>query len=97
MAKYSLKVSAIARDDLRELDRYGFLTWGERQADLYRDELLEHFALLCENPFLYQAADDVKEGYRRSICKAHAIYYRVFETYVEIMAVVKHQDFGNKP
>ena len=94
MAKYTLKISAVARDDLRELYRFGFITWGERKADEYRDALLEHFGLLCENPFMFQSVDDIKEGYRRSVCKSHSVYYRVSETEVEIMAVIKHQDFG---
>ena len=94
MTKYSLTVSALAEDDLRDLYRFGFFNWGEQTADEYRDALLEHFNLLCENPFMFQAVDDIQEGYRRSVCKAHAIYYRVFDAHVEIMAVVKHQDFG---
>ena len=94
MAKYRLKISALAKDDLQELYRYGFLTWGERLADEYRDALLAHFDLLCENPLLFQAADDIREGYRRSVCKSHSVYYRVSKTEVEIMAVIKHQDFG---
>lgn len=94
MAKRALKLSAVAKNDLREIYRYGFLTWGERQADEYRDALLAHFETLCENPFLFQAVDEIREGYRRSVCKSHSIYYLVSESEVEVMAVIKHQEFS---
>ncbi len=77
MARYSLKISLPAREDLRELYRDGFLRWGEAQADRYYDGLLAHFDVLCENPMLFREVDEIREGYRRSVCGVHAIYYRV--------------------
>lgn len=96
MARYSLKISLPAREDLRDLYRDGFLRWGEAQADRYYDDLLAHFDVLCENPMLFREVDEIREGYRRSVCGVHAIYYRVQEDAVEIMAVVKHQDIARR-
>lgn len=62
------------------------------QADLYYDELLDHFDVLCENPKLFRAVDELREGYRRSVCNKHSIYYRINDDAVEIMAVLKRQD-----
>ena len=86
----------LAREDLRELYREGLLTWGERQADQYYDALLEQFDLLCENPNLFRAVDEIRQGYRRSVCGVHAIYYRATESEVEIMAIIKHQDISRR-
>lgn len=94
MPTRSYQLSRVAEFDMDELYRNGIHNWGVAQADAYYDALLEHFNLLCENPFMFQTVEDIRAGHRRSVCKAHAIYYRVFDTYVEIMAVVKHQDFG---
>jgi len=90
---YELKISAAADRDLATLYEYGFVHWGEDRADLYYDALIDHFQRLCDNPFLYPAADDIRPGYRRSICGVHSIYYRVTDTAVEVMAVIGRQDF----
>ena len=96
MAKYKLKINQLAREDLRELYREGFLKWGEQQADRYYDDLLKHFDVLCENPGLFRTVDEIREGYRRSVCGKHAVYYRVAPTEVEVIAVIKHQDITKR-
>jgi toxin ParE1/3/4 len=47
---------------------------------------------LAEQPFLYQAVDDIRGGYRRSVCGVDSIYYRVKGDTVEIMAILGQQD-----
>ena len=96
MAAYKLKLSLVADKDLDDLYTEGALTWGVDQADRYYDEILSHFQSLRDNPYLYQAVDEVREGYRRSVCKRHSIYYRVSGDTVEIMAVVKRQDMTKR-
>jgi len=44
------------------------------------------------NPILYQAVDEIREGYRRSVCGVDSIYYRVDGNTVEIMAIFGQQD-----
>jgi toxin ParE1/3/4 len=44
---------------------------------------------------LYQAVDDIREGYRRSVCGVDSIYYRVDGDIVEIMAILGQQDVDN--
>lgn len=90
--QYQLKISAIADQDLKSIYEYGFNQWGEQQADQYFDALIAHFQLLCDNPFLYAAVDEVRPGYRRSVCGAHSIYYRVIQDYIEVMAIIGKQD-----
>jgi toxin ParE1/3/4 len=41
---------------------------------------------------LYPAADEIREGYRRSVCGVDTIYYRVVDDAVEIMAIIGRQD-----
>lgn len=92
MAGYRLKVSALAEQDLRDVYVEGFEAWGEAQADRYYDDLIVHLERLCENPYLFMAVDEIREGYRRSVCGKHAVYYRIGEQTVEIMAVLKRQN-----
>jgi toxin ParE1/3/4 len=89
---YKLKISNVADGDLDAIYEYGFRQWGETQADRYYDDLLSHFEDLLKNPFLYASVDDIRPGYRRSLCGAHSIYYRITGEFVEIMAVIGRQD-----
>jgi len=41
---------------------------------------------------LYQAVDDIRAGYRRSVCGIDSIYYRVDGDTVEIMNILGRQD-----
>jgi len=41
---------------------------------------------------LYPTVDDIREGYRRSVCGTDSIYYRIEVQTIEIMAVIGQQD-----
>jgi toxin ParE1/3/4 len=46
------------------------------------------------SPSLYQAVDDIRPGYRRSVCGVDSIYYRAVDDIVEIMRILGQQDVG---
>jgi toxin ParE1/3/4 len=75
MATYRL--SENAREDLRRIYRRGLREYGEAQADEYYNALFDRFDQIAERPFLYPAVDDIREGYRRSVCGVDSIYYRI--------------------
>jgi len=81
-----------AKEDLRRIYRRGLREYGEAQADQYYNALFDRFEQIAEQPFLYPAVDDIREGYRRSVCGADSIYYRVEGETVEIMAIIGRQD-----
>jgi toxin ParE1/3/4 len=90
VAKYHL--SKLAEEDLLGIADYGDEHFGIVQSDRYRDKLKQRFFALAEQPYLYQAIDDIRKGYRRSVCGKHSIYYRIDEQGVEIMRVLGRQD-----
>lgn len=90
MANYEL--SADAEDDIRRLYRFGIENFGLAQADSYFDGLFARFDRLAEDPFLYRAVDEIREGYRRSVYGVHSIYYRLVDNRVEIMRVLGRED-----
>ena len=50
-------------------------------------------ASIAERPNSYPAVDEIRKGYRRSVCGVDGIYYRVDnDGTVEIMAILGHQD-----
>ena len=91
--KRSYNLSFEAKEDLRRIYRYGFENWGEEQADLYYFSLFECFDLIAEKPFMYQAVDHIRKGYRHCVCGSDTIYFRVNDDdIVEIMTIIGQQD-----
>lgn len=90
MATYRL--SNQAQEDLIRIHQWGVLRHGENAADAYYFQFFERFERIAEQPFLYPSADEIRPGYRRSICGADTIYYRTTDAGVEIMAIIRHQN-----
>ncbi len=91
MAAYRL--TQTAKDDLRRIYFYGWEQWGEAAADRYHDALFDRFEEIAERPHSYPAVDDLREGYRRSVCGVDSIYYRVGDDgVIEIMTILGSQD-----
>ncbi|MEO0973364.1 MAG: type II toxin-antitoxin system RelE/ParE family toxin [Pseudomonadota bacterium] len=75
MARYRL--SARADDDLDRLYVYGALNFGVDQADLYAEGMIDAIARIGEQPLLWPEIHGLPHHYRRSVFRAHAIYYRI--------------------
>ena len=73
----TFKLNEEAEDDLERLYEHGILCFGLAQADLYYDGLIEHFYKLAKNPYLWQAVDSIRIGYRRGVYVSDSIYYRI--------------------
>ena len=86
------RISEDAKADLRRIYRRGIREYGEALADQYYDAFFDRFEELAEQPYLYQTVDEIREGYRRSVCGVDSIYYRVECGIVEIMAILGQQD-----
>lgn len=94
----SYKISLEADADLQDIAAYGIETWGLNAALEFRDGLKLCFEHIAAQPMQYQAVDHIKAGYRRCVYRKGrgrtAIYYRIIEGTVEIMAVVQRQDMS---
>lgn len=86
------RLSEEAKDDLIGIHQYGVRKHGEAQADAYFWQIIERLEVLGETPLLYQEVSETREGYRRSVCGEHSIYYRIDGDNVEIMAILRSQD-----
>jgi toxin ParE1/3/4 len=91
------KLSPDAEDDLHRIWLYGLREHGETQADKYYSDFIERFEKIAEQPYMYQAVDFIREGYRRSVCGVDSIYYRVEGDTVEIMNILGRQDTNEIP
>lgn len=90
MAKYRL--SEEAKEDLVGIALYGDEHFGISQSDHYRDQLKRRFLIIAERPMFFPAVDHIRVGYRRSVCGAHSIYYRIEDGGVEIVRILGRQD-----
>ena len=94
MANY--KLNKLAKQDLKEIYHYGYLNFGEAQADIYYLAMFDRFKQIAENPYLYPQVDYIRKGYRRSVFQKHSIYYRITDNGVEIISIIGAQDLGKK-
>lgn len=91
MANYRL--SNEAKEDLIRIHHYGVAKFGMQQADKYFETFFQYFDIIVENPYSFEAVDYIKIGYRRCVCGADTIYYKINYDVVEIMAIIGSQDF----
>jgi len=94
--KPELRLAPSAEQDLINIALYGMEQFGIEQSEQYRDQLKQRFLELTEAPLMYPAVDDIREGYRRSVCGVHSIYYRIRTDYVEIVRVIGRQNLTSK-
>lgn len=74
----------------------GLEEFGEAQADTYYLKFIERFELLADTPYLGTTVDEIREGYRRTVCGVDSIFYRIDGDTVEIMAILRMQDTQNR-
>lgn len=91
MADY--KISRIAEEDLIRIYRFGVEKFGSKQARKYFNKFFDCFDLIASNPYVFEAVDYIKPGYRRCVCGSDSVYYRIEDEKVEIMTIVGRQDF----
>jgi toxin ParE1/3/4 len=86
MARFVL--SNKAEDDLTEIYRYGFINFGERQADLYAKQLKEKCQTLSDNPLLYREREEFNPPVRIGYHGKHLIIYTIEGGYILIVRIL---------
>ncbi len=86
------KLTEDAQADLIRIHQHGVKEHGEVQADKYYFAFFDRFEQLAKQPYLYQSVDDIRKGYRQSVCGVDTIYYRVVDDTVEIMNILGRQN-----
>ena len=86
------RLSKAAEEDLIGIALFGDAHFGIAQSNRYRDKLGQRFSALAEQPLHYPAVDHLRDGYRRSVCGVHSIFYRIDGNVVEIIRILKSQD-----
>jgi|TARA_R100001377_G_C3133587_1_gene90173 toxin ParE1/3/4 len=92
MAKYRL--SNEAKNDLIRIHHYGVKKFGMTQADKYFESFFEYFEIISQRPYSFESVEYIKKDYRRCVCGADSIYFKVNEDIIDIMAIVGRQDLN---
>ena len=90
MADYHL--SPKAEQDLLDIALYGLERFGPAQSERYHEALKERFQEIADYPLQFPAVEHIRPGYRRSVCGAHSIYYRIEYQSVVIVRILSRQD-----
>ncbi|MEP0734124.1 MAG: type II toxin-antitoxin system RelE/ParE family toxin, partial [Nonlabens ulvanivorans] len=70
--------------------------FGMTQADKYFESFFEYFDIISQRPYSFESAENIKKDYRRCVCGADSIYFKVNEDIIDIMAIVGRQDLNEK-
>ncbi|MGB3464822.1 MAG: type II toxin-antitoxin system RelE/ParE family toxin [Cyclobacteriaceae bacterium] len=90
MADYRL--SSEARNDLIRMHQHGIRRFGTKQADRYFENFFSCFDIIADRPFSFESADGIRKGYRKCVCSADTVFFRINDKVVEIMAIIGQQD-----
>ena len=93
---YKYKLSNIAKEDLIQIYQFGEQRFGIKQAEIYFDSFFTHFEIIAKNPYLFEAVDFIKPGYRRCVCAVDSIYFKINAEEIEIMTIIGRQELNNK-
>ena len=70
----------------------GIGDYGVDAAIEYYDKIERRFIELVEQPRLYPAVNEIRIGYRRTVCGIHSIYYRIDPEEIVIARILNRQD-----
>lgn len=87
---FGVRLSAAARDDLREILLFTRERWGRVQRERYRIRIGRALDVLAANPAIGQARDDLFLGCRSFRVGPHLIYYQVVSKTV-VVARILHE------
>jgi len=87
MGNYFLTRKAV--EDITKIYEYTYEFWSEKQADLYYEELINYFQLLCENPYIGKNYTEIKFDIYGFTANRHIIFYKILNaTEIEIERIL---------
>lgn len=90
----SYRLSKAAENDLIQIAEYGYEQFGVTQSNKYRDQLKRRFVLIVKQPLFFPEVNHIHEGYRRSVCGSHSIYYKIEKDNILIVRILGRQDLN---
>lgn len=96
MKKFVIRISAAARNDLKNIGRYTAREWGVKQRNDYLARFDEIFQKLAINPKIGRPCDEIRKDYRRLREGEHVIFYRIVGKNLDVVRLLhKNMDVKN--
>jgi len=92
MVSYQLSLAAEA--DIDDILTFGIWQFGLDAAFDYHEALKSHFKEIANNPLHYMKVDHISAGSRRSVFRAHSIYFSFDKNRVFIERIIGRQNFS---
>lgn len=86
------RLTNAAQQDMDQLLDKGIDDYGIEAAIDYYDKIERRFIFLVEQPYQYPAVNEIRVGYRRTVCGVHSIYYRIDPEEIVIARILKKQN-----
>lgn len=83
-----LHLSRRAAQDIEDIYLYGFINFGEAQADLYAQKISQTFDILCAHPDIGRLDTRVNPAVRCFSCESHVIFYDVQDDLILIVRIL---------
>jgi toxin ParE1/3/4 len=88
------KLSTQASHDVEDIYLYGYINFGEEQADLYSSRMHKCIEILCANPEIGRLDIRVNPAVRRFDFESHVIFYDIEADSILIVRVLhRSMDF----
>jgi toxin ParE1/3/4 len=88
--------SRLAESDLQAILDYTVDTWGEEQAEVYLDGLVDCFNRIAKTPLLGRGCDELRPGMRRIEYEKHVVFYRRTKVGIRIVRVLHQRMLPNR-
>jgi toxin ParE1/3/4 len=88
MISHPLIIAPAARNDLKDIYRYGLRQWGQVQSGDYLARIMNQFWLLTEQPLMGTERPELMPDIRSLPMDSHTLFYRVAANRVEIIRVL---------
>jgi toxin ParE1/3/4 len=80
--------------DIEDIYLYGFLNFGEEQADLYSSRMQKCVDILCANPEIGRLDTRINPAVRRFDFESHVIFYDIEDSAIFIVRILhRSMDF----
>lgn len=88
MTSLTIRISTLARADLKNIGRYTAQQWDIEQRNNYLLRFDERFKILSANPNIGHCCDEIHKGYRRFREGEHVIFYCLTEKTLDIIRIL---------
>lgn len=88
MPAYKLVIAPVAKNDLKDIYRYGLRQWGQAQSDSYLSAIRNQLWLPTEQPLIGVERPELLPHIRSLPIQSHILFYRVTVNQIEIIRVL---------